>query len=99
MQPQPVTSKQYFATLKIIHFALIAGVVMFSLVSFLINRSATEHSSPLSSDQNILFIIIGATALGGIFIGDMISRKNIETAKNEKQLIQKMTPIHHCKNY
>lgn len=56
MQTTRLTSKEYFKTLRIVHFAIIAGITFFGLISYFIHQTGFEDSS--KEMQNMLIYLI-----------------------------------------
>jgi len=89
MASKRITSKQYFRTAKVIHLALVSGVVIFaSVASFLM--SGEELKFGYSTDTNIFYILVGVLGLWALFGGEAIFRNQIKKAKIQPALEQKM---------
>lgn len=88
MIQEKLNIKQYFQTLKIIHFALVAGLVLFAAaVSFITNNSkAIDDKDTI----NIYFIVVGLIGISGVFIGEFVMRRMLEQAKNKTSLGEKL---------
>jgi len=90
MESRPQTSKEYFRTLQIIYYALIAGQVLFGLISVLLNQM-TGFLSRTIELRNILLYITPVFIIGGYFGGRILFRKNMNTARNRAGLLEKMS--------
>ncbi len=89
METRPQTSKEYFRTLQIIYYALIAGQVFFGLVSVIINQMNNLNSGLVNLKDIFLFIVPFIT-ISGFLIGRILFKKNMKTASSRAGLIEKM---------
>lgn len=88
MEQSQLTSKSYFTSLKIIHFALTAGVVFFMLISFALQFTGFEPE--LKEMEMILLGITAFAAISGIFTGNLLFRKRLEQLAEQKNLKDKL---------
>lgn len=89
MRNRKITSKQYFRTAKLIHLALVGGVVLFAfVVSYLM--SGKDLSTGYDADANTFYTLVGVLGLFGLFGGDFIFKLQIRKAKSQPALPQKM---------
>lgn len=89
MGNQKITSKHYFKTLKIIHTALVGGVIIFAIVvTYML--SGEELSNSYGFEANIFYAIIAIFALIAIFGGDFIFKSMLKKAKMHPALPSKM---------
>jgi len=89
METKPLTSKEYFRTLQIIHLALIAGLLFFGLLAvFLINSG--EFIVELKELKKTFFILVPVFVIGGYLGGRILFKKSMETAGKKESLPEKM---------
>ena len=88
MEQTQLTSKSYFTSLKIIHFALTAGVVFFMLITFTLQFTGFEPE--LKEMEMILLGITVFAAISGIFTGNLLFRKRLEQLVELKSLEKKL---------
>jgi hypothetical protein len=90
LETKPITSKEYFRTLKIIFFALVAGQVFFALVTFFLNK---EMAMKLLDDEliNIFKYIVPVFIIGGYLSSKLMFRKGLQTAISRQALPEKLT--------
>ncbi len=89
MANRKITSKQYFKTAKVIHGALVGGVVFFSLmVTYLMSGKDVERGYDTS--VNIFYLLVGVFALAALFGGDYLFKMQIKKAKSQPGLAPKM---------
>lgn len=89
MEQTLLTSKSYFTSLKIIHFALTAGVVFFLLIAIALQFTGFEPE--LKEMETILLGITAFAAIAGIFTGNLLFRKRLEQLVELKSLKEKLT--------
>ncbi|MEI7902358.1 MAG: hypothetical protein WCK89_19075 [bacterium] len=63
--------------MRMIHFALVSGVILFGLVVFLLTRGKMTYDI---SFQNPMFVVAGALTLGNIAAGAALSRIYFKSA-------------------
>lgn len=89
MMTQNITVKEYFKSLKIIFFALIAVQILFTLVSLYIVRS----NGPLVQDDTLsrkLMPVVAVLVLVGIYIGNFIVRKRQKSPWVDQPISEKL---------
>jgi hypothetical protein len=89
METRPQTSKDYFRTLQIIFFALIAGQVVFCLIVFFLIRTG-DFNAELQDLKNIFFIIVPVFVIGGYLGGRMLFKNSMKAAQNKAALSEKL---------
>lgn len=75
-------SNEYLRGLRIFTIALMAGVVLFSIIVFLmpyIDPVKSDHLKPYST---IVFLVVSVFALGCLFIGRLIFNRKLESIRN-----------------
>ena len=86
-----LTSRQYFAKLQTIHAGIIAGVVIFGALSFLIpNATALQDDELLT----ILEYVTLAVVLAGVGSGLMQYRRRIPVIANHENMQHKMASLY-----
>lgn len=88
MEQTQLTSKSYFTSLKIIHFALTAGIAFFLLIA--IGLQFTGFEPELKEMEMILLGITVFAAISGIFTGNLLFRKRLEQLVEQKSLEKKL---------
>lgn len=89
METRPQTSKEYFKTLQIIYYSLIAGQVFFGLVSVIINQMINLNSG-LEILKDIFLYIVPVIIISGLLVGRRLFKNNMKTASSRAGLIEKM---------
>lgn len=88
MKPQ-VTSKQFLTVMRVIHLALILGVVMFGIVSILINKEYFVVRK-YTSDEAPFYIIAVVLAASGWYGGKWFFNQRIKLIERQLPLYQKL---------
>lgn len=89
MGNQKITSKQYFRNAKLIHGALVGGVVLFALiVTYLMSNDDVFYG--YDKNSNIFYIVVGVLGLWSLFGGEFLFKMQIKKAKRQPALAQKM---------
>jgi F0F1-type ATP synthase membrane subunit c/vacuolar-type H+-ATPase subunit K len=89
MTTQPLTSKQYLLTSRIIHGALVSGILLFNLViGYLISQQTL--GTGYNKQHEVFYLIVGLMALGSIFGGRVIFAKELEKAKTQPTFSKKL---------
>lgn len=87
METKPQTSKQYFTTLSIIHFALVAGQVLFmGVLLYMQSNGGTE----VESGADTSFMLIATLAMAGILVGMFITRNRLASIEQGSELKDKL---------
>jgi hypothetical protein len=89
METRPQTTREYFRTLRIIFYALIAGQITFGLVIFFYHRMM-QADAGLQELRNIFFFIVPVFFIGGYFGGKFIFNLRMKTARSRANLTEKM---------
>lgn len=83
----PITPKSFLRTTSIIHFALVAGVLIFGFVMF----SITENQKlDLSYTGDVMFFIVPIMAIAGIFVGNYLYENTIKELVSKNTLREKL---------
>lgn len=82
------SGKQAFQSIRIIHFALMAGLTLFSIVVVYLNTSSDRLNSEI--DSTILFAVAGALTFMGIFLSPMLFKQQLSKLQGTETLQQKM---------
>ncbi len=88
MEQAQLKSKSYFTSLKIIHFALTAGIAFFMLIA--ISLQFTGFEPELKELEEILLAITVAGAVAGVFTGNLLFTKKLEQLVELKCLKEKL---------
>ncbi|MCB8964097.1 MAG: hypothetical protein H6536_03530 [Bacteroidales bacterium] len=88
METIPQTSKDYFNSLKIIHFALLSGQLIFAGIAFALSLQS-KPAVPGTIKQVLLIAIPLAVVIGFLF-SLFIFKKRLDAAKIGDSLIAKM---------
>ena len=88
MEQTQLTTKSFFSSLKIIHFALTAGVVLFLLIAIALQFKGFEPE--LKEMEMILLGITVLAAISGIFTGNLLFRRRLEQLVEQKSLEKKL---------
>lgn len=88
MESKKLNIKEYFKALKIVHFALVIGLLMFGFISVLLqlkgyNSVSEEISSSLSYFVPFLLLI-------GIVIGNILFKRKLNISINKPSLKEKL---------
>ncbi|MGE0079361.1 MAG: hypothetical protein AB7S48_15985 [Bacteroidales bacterium] len=89
METQPLTSKEYFRGLSIMHFALIAGQVIFGIIAFALGKTISNGFDPTT--QQGLLIAVPIFIIGTFIASTIVFRKRVENIKTRSTLNEKMT--------
>lgn len=89
MEQTQLTTKSYFTALKIVHFALTAGVILFLVMAVILQITGFEPE--LKEMEMILLGITAFAAIAGIFTGNLLFRKRLEQLVELKSLKEKLT--------
>jgi len=83
------TSSEYFRALKIVHFALTLGQILFGIIAFVVvNMNETTIADEFLTQ--VLFIIVPIFMIGTFIASNVLFKKRIEIAKSKNNLIGKM---------
>lgn len=83
------TSSEYFRALKIVHFALTMGQVLFGIISFVV---VTKNGATIADEflNQGLFIVVPIFIIGAFIASIALFKKRIETVKTRNNLVEKM---------
>jgi MFS family permease len=90
METKPQTSKDYFRTLQIIYYALIAGQVIFGLVALFLNQMIGLDTG-LNDLRNIFLFIVPIFIVCGYLASRILYKNSLKKAKSRASLIEKMS--------
>ncbi len=83
---QPLTPKQFLKTIKIIHSALVLGIMLFvSAILFITISWELKWDT-----EDLLFFIVPVFAFLGIFAGTRIYKSQLKTLKSKSSLREKL---------
>jgi|WetSurMetagenome_2_1015567.scaffolds.fasta_scaffold429425_1 hypothetical protein len=88
MNEKPQTSKEFFISLQIIFWALIAGQLMFTLIVIFLR--ANQFVAGTEELGKIFSVIVPLLCVSGIGTGWWLSRQRIEAAKARGSLAEKL---------
>ena len=95
MNTKKQTSKEYFKTLQIIYYALVAGQLIFVSIGFyMVKTGRFNINNP--SLNNVFIYIIPLIVIGGVLLSNFIFNKKLNDAKGKPSLIEKMTTYRTC---
>lgn len=83
------TSSEYFRALKIVHFALTMGQILFGIIAFLV---VTMNGATIADEflTQVLFIIVPVFIIGAFIASNVLFKKRIEKVKTRNNLVEKM---------
>lgn len=87
---QPQTSKQYFQSLLIIYFALLAGQLMFAVIAYFISSSNGGLGETDADFVQIGQIMVAVLAVTNLIISTQISKALVSKAKDKNTLKEKL---------
>ncbi len=90
MDTKPQTSKEYFKALQIVYFALIAGQVLFGLLTFYLIQTGLFDGDQKEL-RNIFIYIVPVFVVGGLFGSSILFKKGLNSAKEKTSLYEKMS--------
>lgn len=88
METTQQTPKEYFKALKIVHFALIAGLIFFGLISFCLHQFGFESTS--IELQNIFIYFIPMFVLVGYLVSNVLFKNRLNHCKGKSELKEKL---------
>ncbi len=89
MQTKAQTTKEYFKSLTILHFALLIGQVLFGIVTFYINSTNTVGFDYVI--QNDIFLLVAPVLfIGGILSSTLIAKHQLKMNKAKTILKAKL---------
>ncbi len=88
METIKMTSGNYFKSIKIIHLALVTGVVFFALISILLQ--AKGFGTVGQEIDNVLLIVVPIFVLAGIFASNFVFKKKLSEVRKKSNLKEKM---------
>jgi len=84
------TSRDYFRSLQIVYYALIAGQVFFCAVSYFLNQTG-KMDTGMKDRRDIFLVIVPLFVIGGFLSSRFIFKTRLTAIKNQDNLIAKMT--------
>ena len=90
MEAKPQSMKEYFLSLQIVYYALIAGQLIFALLTFYLIRSGLFDGEQAEL-RNIFIYIVPVFVVGGLFISHLLFKSFMNTARGKKNLYEKLT--------
>jgi len=89
METNQMTSKAYFKTLTIVYFALLAGQVLFAILSLVLVQTG-KLGDDGGEFGEILIYTVSVFLIGGIIASTVMFKKSLSEAKNKNTLLEKM---------
>lgn len=83
-----MTSGGYFKSIKIVHIALVVGIVFFTLVSILLQIKG--FGTVGQEIDNVLLIVVPIFALIGIFASTLVFKNKLNGIRKKSSLKEKM---------
>ncbi len=87
-----MNAQQYFKLLNIIHKALLGGQLVFMIVSVFLVLSGTFEAF-LAEERNLFFIIVAIMAAGGLFAGNFLYNKQLNSIIQLNDFIEQFTKM------
>lgn len=89
METKPQTSREYFKTMQIIYYALIAGQVSFALIALFLHQMIGLDTG-LNELRIIFLYIVPIFIVGGYLSSRILFKNSLKTAKSKSSLVEKM---------
>jgi tellurite resistance protein TehA-like permease len=83
------TSREYFRTLNILFFALVAGQFFFAIIIIFLNLTGIENEQGKDIKQ-ILLLLVPILIVGSIYASQMVFKSKLSLIKNKTLLKEKM---------
>jgi len=84
------TSREYFRSLVIIYYALIAGQLFFCLIAFFLHQTGNLDLGAKELTDIFIFIV-PLFVIGGFFGSKIVFKNRLKAAKDQTNLFAKMT--------
>lgn len=84
-----LTSRQYFRSLNLVHFGLLAGQVVFAAAVLIVHSGLP--SRPDDYLTKILLILVSAVVINGFVTGNILYNRQLKRIRTTGDLIAKMT--------
>jgi len=88
METIKMTSGEYFKSIKIVHIALVTGVVFFTLISVFLQIEGFGTVGP--EIDKVLLFVVPIFALIGIFASNFVFKKKLNEIRKKSNLKEKM---------
>ena len=88
METIKMTSGEYFKSIKIVHIALVVGVVFFALISVFLQIKG--FGTVGHEIDKVLLIVVPIFALIGIFASNFVFKKKLNEIRKKSNLKEKM---------
>lgn len=85
---KPLTSKEYFNILSLLHLALVFGIVVFTTIVYFLFFS--EENSAADGQSQFMLPVVGIVSLLGLLGGRQLFRARTQAASGEPQLKNKL---------
>ncbi len=89
MTTRPLTVSEYFRTLNILFFGLIAGQIFFAAIIVFLKLTGVENSQGVEFRQILLFVV-PMFIIGGIYASMQIFKSKLNLAKGKTDLTDKL---------
>ncbi len=83
----PFTAKGFLKTFSIIHLALLAGPVLFMVVSY---AQHTNNTFSLELGENMFAYLLPGLTVASVFVGNMLFKKNMKELNTTETLQSKL---------
>jgi hypothetical protein len=90
MPTKKVTSKEYFKILDILYFSLLAGQIIFALITLYLNLSGTINAQH-NEFRDIFLVLVPIFVAAGIYASHIMYKNRINITKEKLTLIEKMS--------
>jgi len=86
-----MTVGQYLKTLFVMCYALIGGMVMFSIISIVVSNSNGKHGFITEEQERLIFyVVVAVFAMGGITSSFALFKGRLQAAKQKAGLAAKL---------
>jgi len=90
MATENQTTKGYFSTIRLIHLALMAGVVVFSIISFVLQQNGFE-SNPDEKFNRMLSTVVAVQVIGAVIASQFVFKQRLKACLIQPNLQEKLT--------
>lgn len=84
------TVKSYFLAIRILYYALIAGQLVFALLTFYLIMSGLYDGEQMELRNTFIFIV-PVFVVGGLFASNILFKNFLNTARGKKNLYEKLS--------
>lgn len=90
MDTYKMTSKEFFRSIQIIHFALMSGVIMLGIFSFYFHYSGLEMEDGKELNSGLIYVV-PVFAIAGIVASNLVFKQKLNDCRAKSILKDKMT--------